>query len=329
MAMYLAPPQEIPKLAIIIPLFNEEEILSKSIHRFCAKLDELKQKNIINKNSFIVFVDDGSVDSSFGILQDCINENNIIALKLSKNVGHQNALLAGLQYVRDKCDCAISIDCDLEQDIDKIDEFLAHFKNGCDIVFGVRKDRFSDGFFKKYSSVFFYKTMEILGVKVIKNHADYRLLSNKALRFLDEFKEVNLFLRGIVLEIGLKNAIVYFDVKKREFGKSKYSLAKMLTLALNGITSFSITPLRMIFLLGFFIAFISGIFGIYGIFIAIFGDSAVPGWASIVVPVYFLGGIQMLSLGIIGEYLGKVYKESKSRPRYLIDEILISNKIDS
>ncbi|RDU57635.1 glycosyltransferase [Helicobacter sp. MIT 99-5507] len=318
-----------PKLAIVIPLFNEEEILQKSINLFCVKLDRLKQNNIVSKDSFIIFIDDGSVDSSFDILQTCIDKNNIIALKLSKNVGHQNALLAGLQYARNKCDCAISIDCDLEQDIDRIDEFLLHFKSGCDIVFGVRKDRFSDGFFKKWSSIFFYKMMEILGVKVIKNHADYRLLSNKALGFLDEFKEVNLFLRGIVLEIGLKSAIVYFDVKKREFGKSKYSLAKMLGLALNGITSFSITPLRIIFVFGFLIAFVSSIFGIYGIYIAIFSDSAVPGWASVVVPIYFLGGIQILSIGIIGEYLGKVYKESKSRPRYLIDKVIISNKIDS
>ncbi|MBR7118527.1 MAG: glycosyltransferase family 2 protein [Helicobacteraceae bacterium] len=317
----------LPKLALIIPLYNEEEILAKSINLFCTKLDRLKQKNIISLDSFIVFIDDGSLDSSFDILQNHINSNNIVALALSKNVGHQNALLAGLQYVIDKCDCAISIDCDLQQDIDKIDEFLVYFKNGCDIVFGVRKDRFSDGLFKKWSSNLFYKMMEILGVKIIKNHADYRLLSNKALGFLGEFKEVNLFLRGIVLEIGLKSAIVYFDVKKRELGRSKYSLAKMMSLATNGITSFSIAPLRIIFVLGFLIALASGIFGIYGICIAIFSDSAVPGWASVVVPVYFLGGIEMLSLGIIGEYLGKVYKESKARPRYLIDKILISNKI--
>lgn len=302
--------------------------MHKSIRVFSKKLDNLKSNKYISRDSFLVFIDDGSVDSSFDILKSLINTNNIVVLKLSKNVGHQNALLAGLQYVVDKCDCAISIDCDLEQDIDKIDEFLEHFRNGCDIVFGVRNDRQSDGLFKKCSALLFYKIMNAFGVKILKNHADYRLLSNKALKFLREFKEVNLFLRGIFLEIGLKSAIVYFDVKQREFGKSKYSLSKMLSLALNGITSFSTAPLRLIFIIGFLIAIISGILGIYGIAIAVFSNSAVPGWASIVVPVYFLGGIQILSLGIIGEYLGKIYKESKSRPRYFIDKVVISDKLE-
>ena len=317
----------IPKLAIVVPFYNEEEILRTSINAFIQKLENLKSKDLVSSDSFLVFIDDGSVDSSFEILHSFINTNNIIALKLSKNVGHQNALLAGLEYVCDKCDCAISIDCDLEQDINKIDEFLYCFRNGCDIVFGVRNNRKSDGLFKKASAILFYTLMNIFGVKIIKNHADYRLLSAKALRFLSEFKEVNLFLRGIFLEMGLKSAIVYFDVKQRECGKSKYSLSKMLSLALNGITSFSTAPLRMIFILGFLIAICSGIFGIYGLAVAIFSDSVVPGWASIVIPVYFLGGIQILSLGIIGEYLGKIYKESKSRPRYFIDKVIISKKL--
>ncbi|RAX54764.1 hypothetical protein CCY99_02565 [Helicobacter sp. 16-1353] len=355
-----------PTLALIVPYYNEEEVLGKSLEIFSALLAKLKAESRISKQSFMIFINDGSNDKSYDILKSFMangesmaesksiesaestesrmetkaesklesksqsaestkskaESTQIISIKLSKNYGHQNALLAGLEYARDKCDCAISIDCDLQQDINKIAEFLEHFSNGSDIVFGVRSDRAGDSAFKKYSALGFYNLMRFFGVNIIKNHADFRLLSNKALNFIAKYKEVNLFLRGIFLEIGLKSSIVHFEVKKRELGKSKYNLAKMLSLALNGITSFSVTPLRLVFSLGCVISIFSGILGLYGLLVAIFSDSAVPGWASIVVPIYFLGGIQMLSLGIIGEYIGKIYSETKGRPRYLIEEIL-------
>lgn len=301
--------------------------MRENISKFKNKLLSLKEDGIVNKDSFIVFIDDGSNDNTQNILEQSIEEY-ILALILASNRGHQNALLAGIEFVANKCDCSISIDCDLEQDINKIEEFINHFNNGSHIVFGVRINRKSDGFFKKYSALSFYKIMKLFGVKIITNHADYRLLSKKAMLYLKEYNEVNLFLRGIILEIGLKHSIVYFNTKRREFGKSKYNLYKMLSLALNGITSFSIIPLRIITFLGFIICIISGIFGIYAICVSILGF-ALPGWTSTIVPIYLLSGVQMLSLGIIGEYIGKIYKETKQRPRYFIDKILKYNKDDN
>lgn len=310
-----------PILAIIVPFYNEREIILKSLEIFYSKLQELQ--DIVDSASFVVFVDDGSSDDGAILLKDVIVDlKNIVLISLDKNKGHQNALLCGYEFASDKCDCVISIDCDLEQDIDKMVEFLDAFNTGSDVVFGVREDRNGDGFFKKISAHCFYKLMALFGTKIIKNHADYRLLSQRALQLLAQYKEVNLFLRGIVVELGLKSSVVNFSVKKRAVGKSKYNIRKMLSLALNGITSFSTAPLRGIFIGGIVISAISAMLGIYGIFIAIFTDSAITGWASIVVPIYFLGGIQMLSLGIIGEYIGKVYGESKGRPRYTIKEII-------
>ncbi|RDU64868.1 glycosyltransferase [Helicobacter sp. MIT 14-3879] len=308
-----------PILAFIVPFYNEEEIILKSLTIFYNKLISLN--NIINNKSFIIFVNDGSTDNSKNLLKSNI-KNNTVIISLSKNKGHQNALLAGMEYAKDKCDFAISIDCDLEQDINKVDEFIEHFKNGSEIVFGVRENRNSDNLFKKLSAISFYKIMKFFGVNIIENHADYRLLSNRALNLISSYREVNLFLRGMFLELGLKHSIVYFKVSKRDAGKSKYTLKKMLSLALNGITSFSLTPLRLVSLLGFIISFVSALFVIYGIAMAIFSSSVVPGWASTIVPIYFLGGLQIFSLGIIGEYIGKIYLETKSRPRYLIKDII-------
>ena len=249
-----------------------------------------------------------------------------IALRLSANKGHQNALLAGLEYASKRCDCAISIDCDLQDDINVIENFIQKFCDGAQIVYGVRKRRRSDSVFKKYSALGFYKLMHLMGVKIIYNHADYRLLSRHAIESLMEFKEVNLFLRGIVPLLGYKSDVVYYDRLSRELGKSKYPLRKMLSFAWNGITSFSVMPLRLVSVLGFVFFMLSLGIGGYALYIKLFTDNAMWGWASTLIPLSFFSGIQLLSLGIIGEYIGKIYSESKHRPRYFIQEIRESKK---
>ncbi|WP_394984545.1 glycosyltransferase [uncultured Helicobacter sp.] len=249
-----------------------------------------------------------------------------IALRLSANKGHQNALLAGLEYASKRCDCAISIDCDLQDDINVLDSFIQKFRDGADIVYGVRKRRRSDSVFKKYSALGFYKLMHLMGVKIIYNHADYRLLSKRAIESLMSFKEVNLFLRGIVPLLGYKSDVVYYDRLSRELGKSKYPLRKMLSFAWNGITSFSVMPLRLVSALGFVFFMLSLGIGGYALYIKLFTDNALWGWASTLIPLSFFSGIQLLSLGVIGEYIGKIYSESKHRPRYFIQEIRESKK---
>ncbi|WP_280523786.1 glycosyltransferase [Helicobacter equorum] len=252
-----------------------------------------------------------------------------MALKLSTNKGHQNALLAGLEYASTRCDCAISIDCDLQQDEQKLDEFIQKYKNGADIVMGIRNDRNTDTIFKKYTALGFYKLMNLMGVKLTKNHADYRLLSQKALNALLNHKESNLFLRGIVDNIGFSKTYVFFDVKPRNIGESKYPLRKMLSFAWNGITSFSIMPLRLVSILGFVFFILSLGLGAYALYVKLFTDNALWGWASTIIPFSFFSGVQLLSLGIIGEYIGKIYTESKHRPRYFIEDIQESNCVDS
>lgn len=244
------------------------------------------------------------------------------AIKLSRNYGHQNALLAGLEYVADKCDCAISIDCDLQDDIGVIDEFVSKAGAGAEVIYGVRKSRNKDSFFKKHTALGFYKLMEAMGVKIVYNHADYRLLSSRAIQSLLQFSEVNLFLRGIVPLIGFKSEIVEYDRLERFAGESKYPLKKMLAFAWNGITSFSVTPLRLVSVLGVVFFILSLGLGFYALFVKLFTDRVVYGWASTIIPLCFFSGIQLLSLGIIGEYIGKIYAESKRRPRYFIDEIV-------
>lgn len=250
------------------------------------------------------------------------NDIQIMAIKLSRNYGHQNALIAGLEYVANKCDCAISIDCDLQDDISVIDRFVEKAKQGKEVIYGVRKSRDKDSFFKKHSALGFYKLMEIMGVKITYNHADYRLLSARAIHSLLAFSEVNLFLRGIVPLLGFKTDIVEYDRLERFAGESKYPLGKMLSFAWNGITSFSITPLRFVSVLGIVFFILSILLGCYAIFVKIFTDGVVYGWASTIIPLCFFSGIQLLSLGIIGEYIGKIYAESKRRPRYFIEDII-------
>ena len=250
------------------------------------------------------------------------NKVKIISLKLSRNCGHQNALLAGLEYVADKCDCAISIDCDLQDDISVFDEFVAKAKMGAEVIYGVRKSRQKDSFFKKHTALGFYRLMEIMGVKITYNHADYRLLSNRAIKALLRFSEVNLFLRGIVPLLGFQTAVVEYDRLERFAGESKYPLGKMLSFAWNGITSFSVVPLRLVSVLGIVFFILSIALGCYALFVKLFTDGVVYGWASTIIPLCFFSGIQLLSLGIIGEYVGKIYAESKRRPRYFVEEII-------
>lgn len=244
-----------------------------------------------------------------------------ISIKLSNNVGHQNALLAGLEFASNTCDCAISIDCDLQDDITILDTFVNKFKEGNEIVYGVRKSRNKDTKFKKYTALGFYRIMELMGVKIIYNHADYRLLSSRALHALLKFKEVNLFLRGIVPLIGYKSSTVEYDRLERKLGESKYPLSKMLSFAWNGITSFSIMPLRLVSMLGILFFVVSLLLIIYATYIKLFTTQAIYGWASTIIPLCFFSGIQLLSLGIIGEYIGKIYQEIKRRPKYFIEEI--------
>ena len=305
------------KLSIIMPCYNESELIESSVSRILTYLNTLEY---LSKDSFIMLVDDGSTDETWSIIERLSSQSDFVkGVKLSSNKGHQNALLAGMEQVSDKCDCLISIDADLQQDERAIEKFIKKFSSGCEVVLGVRNDRKTDNFLKKISALGFYKFMNIMGAHTTKNHADYRLLSNRANNALLEFKEVNLFLRGLVGLIGFKTEYVYFDVSNRTAGESKYTLLKMIALAVDGITSFSVTPLRLISLTGFLLFLFSFIMSFYILIVSIFTDNVVPGWASTVLPIYFIGGVQILSIGVLGEYVGKIYQETKQRPRYLIE----------
>ncbi|WP_304421825.1 glycosyltransferase family 2 protein [Helicobacter japonicus] len=314
-------------LCIVVPAYNEEAMLIQTYQELSLVLNTLIKQGEIARESFICFVDDGSKDKTWEILKG-ISQNEstseaiaVSAIKLSRNYGHQNALLAGLEYVADKCDCAISIDCDLQDDVGVIGEFVKKAKAGAEVIYGVRKSRHKDSVFKKYSALMFYRLMEIMGVKIIYNHADYRLLSARAIKSLLNFSEVNLFLRGIVPLLGFKTDVVEYDRLERFAGESKYPLKKMLSFAWNGITSFSVMPLRLVSVLGVMFFLLSIIFGCYALFVKLFTDGVVYGWASTIIPLCFFSGIQLLSLGVIGEYVGKIYAETKGRPRYFIEEI--------
>lgn len=311
---------KIPCLSIVVPCYNEEEVLQETIKRLSEVLKDLINKGKISNNSFLLFVDDGSKDKTWDIVLTSSKYNNFVkGIKLSKNTGHQNALMAGMECVMDKCDCAITIDADLQDDVGVIEEFVDKYLNGADIVFGIRKNRENDSVFKKYSALAFYKMMELLGTSIVYNHADYRLMSKRVILSLLSFEERNLFLRGIVSNIGYKTDVVYYNRQPRFAGKTKYPLRKMLAFAWEGITSFSIMPLRIITAIGFAISLLTMFMGGVVLYITLFTDEAVPGWASTVLSIYFIGGVQLLSIGVIGEYIGKIYMEAKKRPRYLIE----------
>ena len=309
-----------PILFLVIPCYNESEIIKLSIDAIDKKMQCLIDLGAVSKKSKAVFVNDGSKDNTLLLLKK--HKTKLMQIiSLSANKGHQNALLAGLSYAKDKCDCAISLDCDLQDDIDLIDGFVESFKNGCEVVYGVRNDRKEDSFFKRFSATAFYRLMKILGVDIVYNHADYRLLSNRALGHLLEFSEVNLFLRGIVPLLGFKSQNLYYKRSARVAGQSKYPFFKMLSFAIDGITSFSVKPLRILTILGAMIALFSFCVGVWALITKAMGE-AVSGWTSMVVSMYFLGGIQLLGLGIIGEYIGKIYRETKRRPKFFIEEIV-------
>lgn len=309
-------------LYLVVPCFNEEQILEQTATALRDKMYELINENVIDENSKIVFVDDGSIDRTKEIMDVLHKENTIYSIiSFSRNYGHQNAVMAGYKFSKDKCDAVISIDADLQQDINAIDEFLRMFDQGYDIVYGVRNDRNTDGFLKRTTSQLFYSIMESFGCDTIRNHADYRLLSNKVLKVLDEFNETNLFLRGLIPTLGFKSCIVYFDVKDRMLGESKYSMKKMINLAVDGITSYSIRPMHIIFAIGW-VVFLGAIINMIYTIIAYFRGQVVSGWSTIVVSIWGLGGIQLISIGCIGLYIGKNYLESKRRPRYIIESIV-------
>lgn len=309
-------------LYIVVPCYNEEEALDTSARALLDKLHELMKKGVVSDKSKIVFVDDGSKDRTWEIIQKWYEgSEEIKGLRFAHNRGHQNAILAGMMYAEKYCDYSVTIDADLQQDINAIERFIREYENGSEIVFGVRNSRNTDGLFKKISATMFYKTMNAMGCDIYENSADYRLMSAKALNALSEYSEVNLFLRGIIPDIGLKTSVVHFDVFPRMQGESKYSLSKMVTLAADGITSFSIKPIRMVFGMGILALLVGFGMVIHIIYEHYFGYT-VGGWSSILMSIWVLGGAVLLSLGIIGEYVGRNYMETKRRPRYYFWEIL-------
>jgi glycosyltransferase involved in cell wall biosynthesis len=311
-----------PIIGIISPCYNEEDVLIETAKRLQTLILDLIKKSSISDKSFVAFIDDGSKDKTWKIIEDIANQNrHIKGLKLVSNSGHQNALLAGLLTFNENADAIISIDADLQDDISVIEDMIEKFKSGIDIVYGVRKERESDTFFKRNSALLFYYLMRKININLINNHADYRLCSQRVIKALSEYNEINLFLRGIIPSIGYTSDRVYYDRLKRFAGESKYPLRKMLSFAWNGITSFSTFPLKFVTAIGFIIFFVCLLMGVYAIAAICTGD-IVPGWLSTVLPMYFLGGIQLFCFGIIGEYIGKIYSEVKQRPRFLVDKRL-------
>lgn len=310
------------KLYMVIPCYNEQEVLPETSKRLKEKLSTLIKAGKIDPESRIIFVNDGSKDKTWEIIRRLHEEDPVFGgVNLSRNRGHQNALLAGLMTVKDHADMAISMDADLQDDINAIDEMVEKYLNGTDIVYGVRSSRAKDTFFKKVTAEGFYKLMNTMGVNTVFNHADYRLMSKRALEGLAEFREVNLFLRGIVPMIGYSTDVVYYERGERFAGESKYPLGKMLSFAIEGITSLSTKPIRMITFLGFFIFLVSIGILIYSL-VRHFMGATIVGWTTLMVSVWAIGGLILLSLGVVGEYIGKIYLETKARPRFLIEEFL-------
>lgn len=317
-----------PKLMVVIPCYNEEEVLPETSRRLVDKMASLVQKGLIAESSRVMLVNDGSRDRTWQMICDLHKQNPLFeGVKLSRNRGHQNALLAGLMTARGRCDICISMDADLQDDMDAMDLFIEKYNEGCDVVYGVRNKRDTDTFFKRESALFFYRLMKALGVDITFNHADYRLMSSRALDGLAQFREVNLFLRGLAPLVGFQSDVVYYDRSERFAGESKYPLKKMLAFAIDGITSFSVKPLRLITTVGLAIFVVSLFMLLYTLISWITGQTVV-GWTSTLASIWMIGGIQLLSLGIIGEYVGKIYNETKHRPRFIIERYLNEDKAD-
>ena len=309
-------------LYIVVPCYNEEEVLPETARRLREKLEQLMGEGKISPQSRVLFVNDGSRDGTWSVIQGLHRDCPLFSgVDLSRNRGHQNALLAGLMTAKDRSDMVISMDADLQDDINAVDAMVDKFHEGCDIVYGVRSSRAKDSFFKRTTAEGFYRVMNVLGAETVFNHADYRLMSRRALEGLAQFREVNLFLRGIVPLIGYNAGYVAYERGERFAGESKYPLKKMLSFALEGITSLSTKPIRYITLLGFLVFLVSILMLVYSVVRWAHGDTVI-GWASVICSVWAIGGLILLSLGVIGEYIGKIYLETKGRPRFLIREVL-------
>jgi len=309
------------KLGIVIPCYNEEEGLAETTKHLILLMQEMIQAKEISPDSFVCYVDDGSKDQTWSLIEQFKEDSSLFrGIKLSRNFGHQNALIAGLMQLKDEADALVSMDADLQDDITVVKEFVKKYKEGYHVVYGVRDDRTSDTKFKRGTANLFYKFQKFMGIETVSNHADYRLLSQKALDALSKFNEVNLFLRGIVPMLGFKSCSVYYSRGERFAGETKYPLKKMIAFALDGIASFSVVPLRLITLTGFFLFFFSILAIVWISIEKLFFDSTVQGWASTMISIYFIGGIQIMSIGIIGEYVGRNFQQSKNRPRYIIDK---------
>lgn len=308
------------KLYTVIPCYNEEEVLRETASRLKSKYQSLISGGIISPDSRIVFADDGSDDKTWEIISALHNDDPVFeGIKLSRNRGHQNALLAGLMTVKNRCDVCISMDADLQDDIDAVDKMLERYASGCDIVYGVRSSRREDSFFKRSTAHFFYKIMKWMGAEMVYNHADYRLMSRRALEALSEFSEVNLFLRGLVPLIGFKSDTVYYERSRRFAGTSKYPLKKMLSFAFEGITSLSIRPIDLIIRVGILLSAFGVAMLIYAL-VRHFLNHTTAGWTSLMASIWVIGGLQISSIGVIGKYVGKIYLETKHRPRYIIEQ---------
>lgn len=307
------------KLYIVVPCYNEEEVIGDSAQKLLCKLHELISEKKVSNKSVILFVNDGSTDATKKLLLElCEQHSEFACINFVKNYGHQSAILAGMLFAKDYADAVITIDADLQQDINAMENFLEAYDCGADVVYGVRNDRNADGALKKWTATVFYKFMHLLGVNIIANSADYRLLSQKALVALDGYKETALFLRGLIPFMGLPSEIVHFDVKEREKGKSKYTLSKMLNLALDGITSFSVKPLHLILTIGAIMTGFAFVMILYSL-IDYFVGKPVAGYTTLIISIWLVGGILMISMGVVGEYIGKIYQETKKRPRYVIE----------
>lgn len=317
------------KLYVVVPCYNEEAVLPETSKRMAALFVSMQAKGLITSDSRVVFVDDGSKDKTWQMIDALTKDNYTFAgIKLAHNAGHQNAVLSGMMTVADECDCAVSIDADLQDDINVIPEMVKNFIDGCDVVYGVRNRRDTDTWFKRTTAEGFYKIMHALGVDLVFNHADFRLLSHRALKALSQYPERNMFLRGIVPTLGFRSACVYYDRNERFAGESKYPLKKMLSFAFDGITSFSISPIRFISAIGAVACLIAVVMAVYTIVCKFTGHTD-AGWASLMLSLWFIGGVQLLSLGLIGEYIGKMYKEVKRRPRYIIEAYLNNKETES